>query len=201
MGLPQGGSSLRSPTLCKGAGPPRSLTAVPRLGRQGALHTGDEARGFLSCREAEADWLRGAAGGRGLESRPGAGGWEGAPGRTGPGSCRLRQPGAAVVVPEASVQPSFRAEASGAAPKPGEPGSSSCRRRRPGLPEQLRVRGPPAGSRAVSAGETLVGEREAGARPLALEGGPGGAQRGPGTGRARRGLGAPGGRLPQVIPG
>lgn len=49
---------LYSLTLCKGA---RVLSAVPRFARQGPLHTGEEARGFLSCREAEADWLRGAA--------------------------------------------------------------------------------------------------------------------------------------------
>ena len=49
----------------------RALFAAPRFARQGPLHTGDEARGCLSCREAEADWLRGAAG----RAEPGVPAW------------------------------------------------------------------------------------------------------------------------------
>lgn len=96
MGLRRGGSSLHSPTLRKGAGPPKepgSRLQHPDLPARGRCARGDEARGFLSCREEEADWLRGAAGGRSFGCLSGVGGWERAPGRSRPGGCRRRSPG------------------------------------------------------------------------------------------------------------
>ncbi|EAX02579.1 hCG2036597 [Homo sapiens] len=52
---------------------------------------GDEARGFPSRREAEADWLSGEARGRSLGTGRELGAGSSPPGRAGSGCCRLRQ--------------------------------------------------------------------------------------------------------------
>lgn len=123
MGLPQGGSSLGSPTLCKGAGLSTSSCSVC------SSHTGPPgvaAHGRLSARVPE--WQRGRSrlaagrgGGRSLEAGSGWGLGARARGRIGPDSCRLETPRAAILVSRASAQPGCSAVASGAALKPADP--------------------------------------------------------------------------------